>query len=98
MHQILFVLLFRSFDCDEFKPEEIELYNRWLYTPRTDGKPRVLILRHDLLCSATSNVLHFIDGIIKQVQFFPFPFFCQNEKNLSSRLFLMPDLYKKIKK
>jgi hypothetical protein len=70
--------LFRRFGSHEFKPEQIELFNRWLYTPRTDGKPRVLIIPPDDICYFPSNVLHFIDDI-KQV----FIFSIYNKKGIN---------------
>jgi hypothetical protein len=55
-----------SIGPNEFNPGEIGLYNRWLYTPRADGKPRVLIIRNATLYE---HSWHFIHGNIKQVQF-----------------------------
>jgi hypothetical protein len=65
--------IFRNY---QFEPDEIAVLNRWLYTARADGKPRVLILpadrQHHFYYAANAhnpfaNVLNFINGNIKFV-------------------------------
>jgi hypothetical protein len=62
-----------SFSHDDFKfePYQIAFLNRWLHTPRDDGKPRVLILPldHDDVRSV-DKIPHFIDDTIKKVIYF----------------------------
>jgi hypothetical protein len=47
----------------------MNLLNRWLFKPRDDGKPRVLIFPPASMAyySPSSKVLHFIDNSIKVV-------------------------------
>jgi hypothetical protein len=42
-------------------PDAIDAYYRWLYTPRDDGKPRVLILRRFKQSGTRPAILPFID-------------------------------------
>jgi hypothetical protein len=69
------VFLYFSVEDYQFESEDEEttLLNRWLYTPRNDGKPWVLILllpTHEFDSRYFSTVSHFIDNL-KMVIFFP---------------------------
>jgi hypothetical protein len=67
---IFYIYHFFSYYNYEFEPEEVELFNRWLYVPRADKQPRVLIFPSDYeLDYRPSKFLHFIDGSIKLVIF-----------------------------
>jgi hypothetical protein len=61
----MFELFFFSLYYYQFVPDEMTLFNRWLYMPRTDGKPRVLILPkiENFHRPPLTEVLHFIDHI-----------------------------------
>jgi hypothetical protein len=57
-----------SFDNFNFAPDEISFLNRWIHTPRDDGKPRVLVLPLDYYAvRARDKIPHFIDETIKFV-------------------------------
>jgi hypothetical protein len=63
-----------SFSVENYQsePEKINLLKRWLYTPRDDGTPRVLILPNDdsFFPFSFTVILRFIDNI-KMVIFLP---------------------------
>jgi hypothetical protein len=55
-----------SYGDFDFGPDEIAFLNRWLHTPRDDGKSRVLILPLDYSERAI-KISHFIYDTIKEV-------------------------------
>jgi hypothetical protein len=60
----------------QFEREKMNLLNRWLYTPRDDGNPRVLILPIDDEIHPYTTVSDFIDNIQMVI------FFTRNKKIL----------------
>jgi hypothetical protein len=53
---------------DDIVPKKTAFLNRWLATPRDDGKPRVLILPVDYyIVQTVDNIPHFIEDKFKEV-------------------------------